>query len=137
MQKVSMEISIDEAVVGYKHRILFITYNPMKLTKWEFRIYLLADSKTGYIYTILSYYEKITSDSLIKPELPVSTRIVLHLYNKLLQELPEAKGYHIFTDRYYISLIFAKKLLKLNAHLAGTINKNRKYVPSHIRKSKF
>ena len=61
----------------------------------------MTDSETGYIYSILPYYGSITSENIIRSDLPVSTRIPLHLYQKLLDKIPEAQGYHMFTDRYY------------------------------------
>ena len=41
------ELSLDEAVVGFKGRLSFIQYLPKKPTKWA---YVLADSVTGYVY---------------------------------------------------------------------------------------
>lgn len=126
-------ISIDESVVKFKGKISFITYNKNKPTKWGIRIYVLADASNGYVYSILPYYGSITTEILIRPELPVTSRIVLHLYTTLLNKLPNAEGYHIFCDRYYSSLTLASELLKLKCHFTGTINKNRKFVPKFIK----
>lgn len=128
------EISIDESVVKFKGKISFITYNPKKPTKWGIRIYVLSDSHTGYIYAMLPYYGSVTTEILIRPDLPVSSRIVLQLYHTLLTANPEAKGYHIFTDRFFTGIPLAQELLKLNCYLTGTINTNRKYIPAMIKK---
>lgn len=64
------EISIDESVV-FKGKISFITYNPKKPTKWGIRIYVLSDPRTGYIYAMLPYYGSVSTDTLIRPDLPV------------------------------------------------------------------
>lgn len=130
-------ICVDESVVKFKGKICFITYNPNKPTKWGIRIYVLADSETGYVYNILPYFGSITTEQLNRPDLPVSTRIPLHLYQKILQKIPGAQGYHMFTDRYYTSLPLADELLKVNCHLTGTIMANRKGLPSQIKKPKF
>ncbi|XP_017792479.1 PREDICTED: piggyBac transposable element-derived protein 4-like, partial [Habropoda laboriosa] len=130
-------VAVDESIVKFKGRIAFITYNPNKPKRWGMRIYALADSKTGYLFTILPYYGSITSDNISRPDLPVNTRIPLHLYKKLLDRVPDAKGYHMFTDRYYTSIPLAEELLKMNCHLTGTINVNRKGVPTQIKKPKF
>ena len=130
-------VAVDESIVKFKGRIAFITYNPNKPTKWGIRIYALADSKTGYLFTILPYYGSITSDNISRPDLPVTTRIPLHLYKKLLDRIPDAKGYHMYTDRYYTSIILAEELLKMNCHLTGTIQINRKGVPTQIKKPNF
>lgn len=77
----SEQICVDESVVKFKGRVSFITYNPKKPTKWGIRIYTLADSNTGYVCGILPYYGSLTTQTLMRPDLPVSTRISLHLYN--------------------------------------------------------
>ncbi|OTF76387.1 hypothetical protein BLA29_002549 [Euroglyphus maynei] len=130
-------IAVDESVVKFKGRISFITYNPNKPTKWGIRIYALADSRTGYLFSILPYYGSLTSDNLSRQDLPVSTRIPIHLFKKLLEKIPDAKGYHMFTDRYYTSILLAQELLKMNCHLTGTIQTNRKGVPIKIKKPSF
>ena len=131
------DICVDESVIKFKGKISFITYNPNKPTKWGIRIYVLADSETRYVYNILPYYGSITSDNLIKPQLPVSTRIPLHLYNKLLSNVPDAQGYHMYTDRYYTSIVLAEELLRMKCHLTGTIKIDRKGIPDPIKKPKF
>ena len=130
-------ICVDESIIKFKGKICFITYNPAKPTKWGIRIYVLADSNTGYVYSVLPYYGSITSENLIRPDLPVSSRIPLDLYRKLLDNVPNAKGYHIYTDRYYTSIPLAKELLKMNCFLTGTIKTNRKYLPMVIKKPQF
>ncbi|CAK9809212.1 PiggyBac transposable element-derived protein 4 [Anthophora quadrimaculata] len=130
-------ICVDESIIKFKGKICFITYNPTKPTKWGIRIYVLADSNTGYVYSVLPYYGSITSENLIRPDLPVSSRIPLDLYRKLLDNVPNAKGYHIYTDRYYTSIPLAEELLKMNCFLTGTIKTNRKYLPMVIKKPQF
>lgn len=130
-------ICVDESIVKFKGKISFITYNPNKPTKWGIRIYVLADSETGYVYNILPYYGSIATNELIKPELPVSTRIPLHLYNNLLNNVPGAEGYHMYTDRYYTSIVLAEELLKMKCHITGTIKINRKGIPDPIKKPRF
>ena len=43
------ELSVDEAMVGFKGRLAFIQYLPNKPTKWGMKAYVLADSITGYV----------------------------------------------------------------------------------------
>ena len=88
----------------------------------------MADSNTGYICAILpSSYGSLTTEKLIRPDLPVSTRIPLHLYAMLLEKIPGAQGHHMFIDRYYTSFILAEELLKLKCHLTGTILTKTKF----------
>ena len=44
------EMSVDEAMIGFKGRLSFIQYLPNKPTKWGMKAYVLADSRTGYVY---------------------------------------------------------------------------------------
>ncbi|XP_014481483.1 PREDICTED: piggyBac transposable element-derived protein 4-like, partial [Dinoponera quadriceps] len=130
-------ICVDESVIKFKGKISFITYNPNKLTKWGIRAYVLADSEIGYVYSILPCYGSITSENLPRPDLLVSTRITLHLYQQLLNRVPTAKGYHMHTDRYYTSILLAEELRKMKCHLTGTIQINRKGVPTTLKKPKL
>jgi hypothetical protein len=123
----SQNISVDESVVGFKDKI-FITYNPRKPTKWGICLYVLADSATvySYIYTFIAYHGKITTESLIKPDLPFTSRIVLHLFSNLKESCPNITGYHIFTDHFYTSPTLATELSALKCHLTGTLLSSRK-----------
>ncbi len=44
------ELSVDEAMIGFKGRLWFKQYMPKKPTKWGMKAFVLADSVTGYIY---------------------------------------------------------------------------------------
>ncbi|XP_046737562.1 piggyBac transposable element-derived protein 4-like [Diprion similis] len=110
-------ICVDESVVKFKGKISFITYHPNKPIKWGIRIYVLADSETGYVYSILPYYGSITSENLSRPDSLASTRITLHLY--------------------YTSIPLSQELRKMKCHLTGTIQINREGVPTSLNKPKL
>ncbi|CAD1472867.1 unnamed protein product, partial [Heterotrigona itama] len=95
---VPKNICVDELTVGFNGEISFITYSPKKPTKWNLRVYVLPDFKNSYVYSFVPYYGK-----LIHPEFQFTNRIVLQQYQNLLENIHEAKGYHIFTDRFYTS----------------------------------
>lgn len=44
------ELSVDEAMIGFKGRLWFLQYLPKKPTKWGMKAFVLADSVTGYTY---------------------------------------------------------------------------------------
>ena len=44
------ELSVDEAMVGFKGRLSFLQYLPRKPTKWGMKAFVLADSSNGYVY---------------------------------------------------------------------------------------
>ena len=42
---------VNEAIVKFKEKVTYITYNPQKPTKWGFRIYVLTEI-VGYVVCI-------------------------------------------------------------------------------------
>ena len=44
------DLSLDEAMIGFKGRLGFIQYLPKKPQKWGMKAFVLADSITGYTY---------------------------------------------------------------------------------------
>lgn len=97
-------------------------------------MYVLADSNTRHVYSIWPYFGSATSESVIHPELPANTRIVLHLYNNVLVSIPNSEGYHLYVDRYYTSVSIAEELLKMKYYLTGTMKSDRKFLPRQIWK---
>lgn len=131
------QICVNESTIKFNGRVSFITYNPKKPTNWVIKFYTITDSNTGYICGILPYYGALTSEQLLRPDLPVSTRIPLQLYKTLLDKISDAQGHHMFTDRYYTSYNLAQELRALKCHLTGTILTNGKELPNIIKKPNF
>jgi len=48
-------MSIDEAMVKFKGRVFFRQYMPKKPTKWGIKVWMLAESKTGYMSNLDVY----------------------------------------------------------------------------------
>ncbi len=61
----SMNISVDESIIGFKGRLSFIQYMPKKPTKWGIKAWVMADSSNGYVSN-LNIYTGITSTLLLK-----------------------------------------------------------------------
>jgi hypothetical protein len=64
-----------------KGKIIFKTYSPKEWMKWGIRLFVLADSDTGFVHSRSSYYRKLTGDTCNFPysEKPFTSRIVLSL----------------------------------------------------------
>lgn len=63
--------------------------------------------------------------------------VYTHIQNKkLLEKVPDTED-HMYTDKYYSSIILAEELLQMKCHFSGTIKINRKGIPIEIRKLKF
>lgn len=125
-------ISIDECTIGFKGRVAFRVYNKDKPIKWGIKIYALAHASNSYVFSIEPYFGQSPTNSLACSELPVTSRVVVHLANNL-KELPnDGEGYHIFVDRYYSSLVLADKLKEMKLYVTGTVMTNRKNLPSAV-----
>lgn len=91
-------IAIDETTIAFKGRLSCKMYNLQKPTKWRPRVYVLADCATGYICMFEPYYGRETTALPIRPDLPFTTRIVVHLVDRLMTK-SSGSGYHLYTDR--------------------------------------
>jgi len=67
----------------------------------------------------------------IRPDLPFTSRFVLHLLQKLQEGCP-AEGRHLYTDRFYTGVDLAAELL-MKTHTTGTIMSNRKNLPLEVQ----
>lgn len=94
------EISIDEAVISFKGRVAFRQYLKGKPHPWGIKAFVLADSKTAYLYNLAIYYGRDTD--LIRPDLPHTDRAVLTLTEGLQHE-----GHDLYVDRFYSSPLLA------------------------------
>lgn len=128
------ELSMDESTISFKGRIHFKQYNPKKPIKWGLKVFVVSDSRSGYIYTFEAYYGAITSEILPHPVLLFTTRIVLLLAERVRAANGNDCGFHFFTDRFYTSLKLAQELYKLKIHLTGTVMANREGCPSGVTK---
>ena len=127
-------IVIDESTISFKGRTQYKMYNPQKPHKWGLRVFSLADSKTGYLCGFEPYYGSATTNSLPRPDLQFTARIVLHLCSEVTDKVG-GEGYHLFTDRYYTGHILAVELLKKNIHTTGTVMRNRQGLPAEIKRN--
>ena len=51
----SRDIAVDESIIGFKGRLSWIQYMPKNPTKWGIKAWVLADSRTGYVYNLKLY----------------------------------------------------------------------------------
>lgn len=129
-------ISVDESTVAFKGRLAFKMYNKDKPTKWGIRVYVLADSSNGYVYAFEPYLGQQTTNNLPRADLPFTSRIVVHLAQKL-KNVTQAEGYHIFTDRFYTSCTLAEEMKKMKFDLTGTVMMNRRGLPIEVKQKKL
>ena len=121
------QIAVDEAMISFKGRISFRQYLQGKPHPWGIKAYVLAESNTGYLYSLCIYYGKETQLTE-HADLNQTTRIVLTLAEPL-----EDQGYDLFCDRFYTSPILAVELHKRKFTITGTVQANRKGMPAAVK----
>ena len=76
------QVTIDECMIPFKGRLFFKQYIKNKPNKWDIKGYVLACSKTAYIWRILIYLGKgtIEGEYLSTNQ---AAKVVLHLMEGL------------------------------------------------------
>jgi hypothetical protein len=82
-------VAIDKSTVGFKGRIQF---------KWESEFFVYVIQKI-VVFSHIPCYGKTRTESLIRPDLPFMSRIVIHLAQVLQAHMSDS-GYHIYTVRF-------------------------------------
>jgi hypothetical protein len=126
----------NEEIMAFFGVILNMGMNP-KPTKWGLRVYVLADCVTFCLTCIELYYGSQITQTLPRPQTPFTTRIVLHLCDKLVNATANATGYHLYIDRFYTGCDLAAELLNKEYHVTGTIQQNRRDLPDTLTKKKL
>jgi len=113
--KPGQNLSVDEAMIGFKGRIQWKQYLPKKPTKWGFKIWSLADSETGYLLNMEPYIGK-------KDE--KSDGIAYDVVTRLSQPY-EGKNHHIWMDNFFSSPKLFLDLAEKKIWCTGTIRQNK------------
>ena len=100
-------------MVGFRSSVLFKQYCPKKPTKYGLKLFVLADSSTGYVYNFVLYTGSETMSSLPAAfsDLPVPAQYVMA---DMLH-----RGHIVYTDRYYSSIPLANALSSRGTGFVG------------------
>ncbi|GFW24171.1 piggyBac transposable element-derived protein 4 [Trichonephila clavipes] len=95
---------------------------------------MVCEAKSGYVWWSIIFTGRGTlfDEEFLKPEFSKSMQVVLTLMEPLLN-----KGYCVTLDNYSSSPILTDILVKYKTDSYGTINLNRKEVPSYMKSKKL
>ena len=111
-------LTIDEAMVKFSGRSKMKVYMPLKPIKYGFKIFLLCESKTGFVLKWIMYTGR-NSENVYS-----NKNVVLRLL-----EGYEGEGYSVYMDRFYTSPNILLALRKKLIGASGTVMKNRLNLP--------
>ena len=105
LYKPRQHVAIDERMVKSRHRSGFRQFIKDKPTKWGIKLWVLADSSNGYTVDFNIYIGRAAGQEVGANGLgyDVVMRLMTPYYNK---------GYHLFVDNFYSTLILFRDLFE-------------------------
>ena len=117
----SRECAIDEAMVPYKGRSTLKQYIPKKPKCKGLKVWMRADSNTGYVSQYQVYVGRETSAE--------RARVIKDLSRSLVH-----KHYDLFCDNFFTSVGLFCELHKEGVYATGTLRADRRGFPSDLKK---
>ncbi|KAF8781800.1 PiggyBac transposable element-derived protein like [Argiope bruennichi] len=124
--KPSSVLAIDESIISFKGRSTIKEDMPLKPVKRGYKVWCLADSKTGYIQKFDIYTGK-AKDQIAMDTL--GERVVLNLTGCL-----KDTGSVVAFDNFFTTVKLMKMLNQRNIYALGTVRTNQKGLPAIMRK---
>ncbi|KAL3991578.1 ATP-dependent RNA helicase DDX56/DBP9 [Sarotherodon galilaeus] len=115
------ELSVDERMVATKAKTGMTQYMKDKPTKWGMKMFILAESRSGYTISFTIYTGKNQTAS----EHGLAYDVVMNL----IQPSCLGTGYHIYMDNFYTSPRLFLDLTSMRFGACGTYRENRKGCP--------
>ncbi len=143
------EVSLDESMIGFKGRLGFIQYMPIKPTKWGLKAFVVSDSVTGYAFNWVLYTGKLythncqvlhsqcfscclgNDHSQTPSKYGVTHDIVMQVTKSL-----QGMGHNLYMDNFYTSPAVFHSLQKVGIYSCGTLRCYRIGVPAQIKRSR-
>lgn len=122
------DLSVDERMVKSKGRSGIRQYMKDKVTKWGYKLWVLADPGTGYTVQFHVYTGKREQPG---PH-GLAYDVVCQLCNRYLDQ-----GYRIFMDNFYTSTHLFQHLLDRKTLACGTTRKDRRGFPSELKDARW
>ncbi|XP_064460258.1 piggyBac transposable element-derived protein 4-like [Ornithodoros turicata] len=118
------DLSIDERMVTSKARPGIRQHARDMLTKRGYRLWILADSQTGYTVQFSVYKGR--------REMPSTNGLAFDVVTGLCRDYLD-QGYTIFMDNFYTSTPLFKHLLERGTFACGTTRKDRRGFPPELK----
>ncbi|KAK2183987.1 hypothetical protein NP493_288g03005 [Ridgeia piscesae] len=115
--------TVDESMVKFKGRLEFRQYLPAKPTKWGVKVWVLAESDTGYLSKFQVYTGRAPGGQERGLTHRVVTDLVDHLYGQYTQ---------VYFDNFYTSPDLLTYLHARQVYACGTVRANRKNLPTAL-----
>lgn len=122
------DLSVDERMVKSKARSGIRQYIRDKVTKWGYKLWVVADSRTGYTLQFVVYTGK--------RETPGPHGLAFDVVTKLCTEYLD-QGYKIYMDNFYTSTKLFDHLLARKTFACGTSRKDRRCFPAELKDAKW
>ena len=119
------KLTIDEMRIKFKGRSSLKQYIKQKPIKRSYKVWVLTDILTGYVYNFEIYSGKSEERQ---------TGLGEHVVHSLTREL-SMKFHHVYFDNFFTSPFLAEKLLNNGIYCTGTLKTNRKGIPADLIRS--
>ncbi|GFU95198.1 piggyBac transposable element-derived protein 4 [Trichonephila clavipes] len=126
------DVTIDESMMLFKGRLGWKQYMPLKRSRFGIKSYMLCESKSGYVWSLIIYTGKGTLFDEKYKHMCMSSQVVMTLMEPLLN-----KGHCLTTDNFYSSPELADILIQSLTDMYGTLKPRRKDVPKELLSKKI
>jgi len=134
----SQVMSVDESMIPFKGRSSIKQYMPMKPVKRGYKVWCIADSKTGFILQFEIYTGKATNTDTTAANTTLGERVVLNLTRDICMANSLVAFDNFFTSVNLVNALHAKKI-----YAVGTVRMNSKGLPQlmknkdHLERGQF
>ena len=116
------QCSVDEAMIPFKGRVGFKQYMKDTPTKWEIKVFVLADAINGYVKTFQVYTGRTVEG---RSDVGSCTKVVLDLLSEYCNS-----GLTVYMDNYYSSPQLFAALYDQNINAVGTVRSSSRGFPA-------
>lgn len=120
------QLAIGERMVKSRHGSGICQYIKDKPTKWDIKLWVLADSSNGYTIDFNVYTGKAAGRNVRANGLGYD--VVVCLMQKFFNQ-----GYHVYIDNFYNSTALVKYLFQQGVPTTGTIRENSRGFPANLK----